>query len=140
MPRDPNRDSLYLADIVEAAGTIHRWLQENGERWPDDDILRNAVLRQLMVVGEAASCLSPEIRDRLPGVPWHEIRGFRNHAVHAYFSLDWSIVWEVAQVNLPDLGRQALALLHTDFPDIAAALGDYSVRGSPDGRTVGFEQ
>jgi Ribonuclease HepT-like len=72
----------------------------------DDDILRNAVLRQLMVVGEAASCLSSEIRDRLPEVPWQEIRGFRNHAVHAYFSLDWSIVWEVAQVNLPDLGDE----------------------------------
>lgn len=120
-------DSLYLADIAEAARTFHRWLQEHGDRWDDDDILRNAVPRQLMIVGEAASCLSPEIRDRLSEVPWREIRGFRNHAVHAYFSLDWSIVWEVAQVNLPDLGRRAMALLRTDYPDIAAALGDYPV-------------
>jgi uncharacterized protein with HEPN domain len=124
MPRDAGRDSLYLADIVEAARTIHRWLQEHGDRWADDEILRNAVLRQLMVVGEAASCLSPRIQDRLPEVPWPEIRGFRNHAVHAYFSLDWSIVWEVAHHNLPDLGRRAMALLRTDFPDVAAALGD----------------
>jgi uncharacterized protein with HEPN domain len=93
-----------------------------------------------MVVGEAASCLSPEIQDRLPEVPWREIRGFRNHAVHAYFSLDWSIVWEVAQVNLPDLGLRAMALLRTDFPDVAAALGSYSSPRSPESRTVDFEQ
>jgi uncharacterized protein YutE (UPF0331/DUF86 family) len=73
-------------------------------------------------------------------VPWREIRGFRNHAVHAYFSLDWSIVWEVAQVNLPDLGRRAMALLRTDYPDIAAALGDYSVPMNSEGRTIDFEQ
>ena len=81
MPRDPRRDSLYLADIVEAAQAIARWLRARGDWW--DDILRNAVLRQLTVVGEVASCLSPEMRDRLHGIPWHEIRGFRNHAVHA---------------------------------------------------------
>lgn len=72
MPRDPSRDSIYLADIAEAARTIYRWLQEHGHRWHDDEILRNAVLRQLMLVGEAASCLSSEIRDRLPEVKWHE--------------------------------------------------------------------
>ena len=44
-----------------------------------------------MVVGEAAACLGAGVQDRLPGIPWHEIKGFRTHAVHAYFSLDWAI-------------------------------------------------
>jgi uncharacterized protein with HEPN domain len=88
MPRD-RRESLYLADIVEAARTVARWLSEHGDRWESDDILRNAVLRQLMVIGEAASNLSEELRSTLPEIPWRQIRGFRNHAVHAYFSLDW---------------------------------------------------
>jgi uncharacterized protein with HEPN domain len=122
MPRDTRRDSLYLADIVEAARAIARWLREHGERWDEDEILRNAVLRQLTVVGEAASCLTPELRDRLRDIPWHEIRGFRNHAVHAYFSLDWAIVREVADVNLPDLEQRAMAMLRTDFPEVAQAL------------------
>ena len=60
-----------------------RWLAERGEQWDDDEILRNAVLRQLSVVGEAASCLSDDVRGRLPDIPWREIRGFRNIAVHA---------------------------------------------------------
>jgi hypothetical protein len=42
MPRDPrhDRDALYLADIVEAARTVGRWLRERGGDWQDDEILR----------------------------------------------------------------------------------------------------
>lgn len=110
--------------MVEAARTVGRWLRDRGDNWQDDEILRNAVLRQLMVVGEAAACLDTSVQDRMPGIPWREIRGFRNHAVHAYFSLDWLIVREVAEVNLPDLGDQAAELLRVEFPDVAAALDD----------------
>jgi uncharacterized protein with HEPN domain len=77
-----------------------------------------------MVVGEAAACLGAGVQDRLPGIPWHEIKGFRNHAVHAYFSLDWAIVREVAEVNLPDLGDRAAELLRIEFPAITAALDE----------------
>ena len=72
------------------------------------------------VVGEAASCLSDDVRGRLPDIPWREIRGFRNIAVHAYFSLDWDVVHEVATVNLPDMAPKVLALLRTEDPEIAA--------------------
>jgi uncharacterized protein with HEPN domain len=122
MPRDPKRDSLYLADIAEAARTVARWIERHGDGWADDEILLNAVLRQLMVVGEAASCLSAETMERLPDIPWKEIRGFRNQAVHAYFSIDWVIVREVAVTNLPELRERAIAFLRTDFPEIAAGL------------------
>ena len=60
MPRDPRRELLYLADIVESARMVERWLAERDGQWDDDEILRNAVLRQLSVVGEAASCLSDD--------------------------------------------------------------------------------
>lgn len=123
MPRDARRELLYLADIVESARTVERWLVERGDKWGEDEILRNAVLRQLSVVGEAASCLSEDIRGRLPDIPWREIRGFRNIAVHAYFSLDWDVVHEVATVNLPDIGPKVLALLRTEDPEIAAKFG-----------------
>ncbi|HEV2779436.1 MAG TPA: HepT-like ribonuclease domain-containing protein [Actinophytocola sp.] len=122
MPRDGDRDSLYLTDIVEAAQTVARWIDDHGDGWRDDEILLNAVPRQLMVVGEAANCLSSQTRERLPDVPWHRIRGFRNHAVHAYFSIDWAIVCEIAVADLPDLRRRAMVLLRADYPEIAAAL------------------
>lgn len=121
MPRDPRRDSLYLADIVEAARTIARWIQRHGDDWAEDEILLNAVLRQLLVVGEAATSLSAEALDRMPEIPWRNIRGFRNQAVHAYFSMDWSIVREVATTNVPELHDSAMVVLRAEFPQVAAA-------------------
>jgi uncharacterized protein with HEPN domain len=94
------------------------------------------VLRQLSVVGEAASCLSDGVRGRLPDIPWREIRGFRNIAVHAYFSLDWDVVHEVATVNLPDMAPKVLALLRAEDPEIAAKFdaddGDEADDNGPD--------
>jgi uncharacterized protein with HEPN domain len=105
---------------------VARWIDGRGEDWAEDEILLNAVLRQLLVVGEAASCLNDQTRARLPDVPWKEIRGFRNHAIHAYFSVDWALVREIAVVNLPDLCGRAMMLLRADFPEIADALEDGS--------------
>jgi uncharacterized protein with HEPN domain len=141
MPRDPRRELLYLADIVESARTVERWLAKRGDQWDEDEILRNAVLRQLSVVGEAASCLSEDIRGRLPDIPWREIRGFRNIAVHAYFSLDWDVVHEVATVNLPSMEPKVLALLQTEDPEIAAKFGtdDEAEDGEP-GSEAGTNQ
>ncbi|MGI5492804.1 HepT-like ribonuclease domain-containing protein [Microtetraspora malaysiensis] len=120
MPRDPRRDSLYLTDIVSACRTVRRWIGSYGVEWSDDEILQNAVLRQLMVIGEASACLSEDVRATVPVIPWREIRGFRNQAVRAYFSLDWAIVQEVVDVNLPDLERHALTMLMARYPDVAA--------------------
>jgi hypothetical protein len=64
-----------------------------------------------------------DTRERLPDVPWREIRGFRNIAVHAYFSLDWDVVHEVATVNLPDIEPRVLAVLRAEAPEIAAKFG-----------------
>lgn len=40
MPPESSRDSLYLADTVEAARTVRRWLADHGDRWEQEEILR----------------------------------------------------------------------------------------------------
>jgi uncharacterized protein with HEPN domain len=54
-----------------------------------DEVLPEAVLHHLTVMGEAISRLSRELRERLPEVPWHQIVAVRHRIVHAYFDLDW---------------------------------------------------
>ena len=75
------------------------------------DIVRRAVLQRLTEIGEAASRLSPEFRSRHADVPWSDIIGFRNIAVHAYFAVDWRIVWFAATRNAPALAERVGDLL-----------------------------
>ena len=74
-------------------------------RFLADELVQSAVLQKLSIIGEAAAKLSDATRDRLPEIPWKEIIGFRNIAVHAYFSVDWRIVLVTVADDLPMLKR-----------------------------------
>jgi uncharacterized protein with HEPN domain len=110
------RDELYLTDIVEAADSIAAFLSgREHDTFLQDDLLRSAVLHKLTVIGEAAARVSADFRERHPEIEWPDIVGFRNIAVHAYFAVDWSIVWVAATHDAPQLGRQVQEILTKEF-------------------------
>jgi uncharacterized protein with HEPN domain len=104
-------ERLYLADIDDAIASIDRWMVGcDKELFLRDDILQCAVLQKLSTIGEAASRLSAETLSKAPQVPWKEIIGFRNVAVHAYFSVDWKLVFVTAVDDLSALREAVRAL------------------------------
>lgn len=115
-------DALYLADILEAAGAIAEFV---GGMPPQSFIasrlVRSAVLQQLTVIGEAAARLSPDFKVRHPQVEWADIVAFRNIAVHAYFSVDWPMVWVAATEDAPALQIEVRRILATEYPDVRLA-------------------
>lgn len=83
-------DRLYLVDIIEAADAIAAFISGvDAEHFPNNDLVRSAVLHKLTVIGEATARISMPLRARFPETPWADIVGFRNIAVHAYFSVDF---------------------------------------------------
>jgi uncharacterized protein with HEPN domain len=118
------REELYVADLVDHTRAVREYLDGvTRERWDADRVLRDAVLYRMLLLGEIASALSDEFRDRYPDVAWRQIRAFRNLAVHRYFSVDWAVVWKIAQEEPPVLEDQALAIIRAEFPDLAQAYG-----------------
>ncbi len=117
----PRREALFVADLVEAIRDIGTFLDGvTRERWDRDHIMQSAVLHKMMVIGEIARALPDDLRDRHPDVPWRQMRGFRNIAVHQYFAIDWAVVWKIATEDVPKLESRALHILRIEFPDIAA--------------------
>jgi len=98
------RDEHWLADIRETGTSIEGFLAGvDKSAFLASDLVRSAVLHKLTIVGEAANRLTPELRARYPHLPWREIIGFRNIIVHAYFTIDWDVVWKAATESLPEL-------------------------------------
>jgi uncharacterized protein with HEPN domain len=111
------REELYLIDIIEAADSIRKFLSGiSRTKFLRDDLLRSAVLQKLSIIGEAASRLPLEFRTRHPEIEWADIIGFRNIAVHAYFSVDWAIVWITATKEVPELSQKVSDILGAEYP------------------------
>ncbi len=58
------------------------------------------------IIGEACNRISRGFKDRHSEIKWKEINGFRNISIHEYFGVDYRIVWEIAQNDLPALKGQ----------------------------------
>jgi len=110
------REQLYLADIVEAADEISEFVADvSRDDFLSNKLVRSAVLQKLTVIGEAAARLPMEFRERHQGIKWSRIVGFRNIAVHAYFSVEWPIVWTAATEDAPMLRDQIARILNGEY-------------------------
>ncbi len=111
-------ERLYLSDIVEAVDSIRDFLDGVQEsQFLNDDLIRSAVLQKLTVIGEAAARLPTEFCELHFQIPWRDIVAFRNIAVHAYFAVEWPIVWVAATEEAPLLKDQVAQILAREFPD-----------------------
>lgn len=63
----------------------------------------DAVLRNLITLGEAAKNLPEEIRNKHHDIEWKKICGLRDILTHAYFGIDNAILWEVVHSKIPEL-------------------------------------
>ena len=97
------RDELFLKDIVKAMEKIFNYTEEmTKEEFKNDDLIVDAVLRNIEIIGEAANSVSNEIHEEYKDVPWRRMIGLRNIVIHEYFGVDLNIVWQVVTVNLPE--------------------------------------
>jgi uncharacterized protein with HEPN domain len=105
-------EGLYLTDMVEAADHIAGFIAGSDfEGFQESEMLRSAVVQKLCLIGEAAARVSEELKGRHPHVPWAQIVAFRNILVHAYFGIDWDLVWRAAKNRCPVLREQAAFIL-----------------------------
>ncbi|MBI2238374.1 MAG: DUF86 domain-containing protein [Actinobacteria bacterium] len=69
-----------------------------------------AVVRALEILGEASRAVPEGIRDAHPEIPWADMTGMRNRLIHAYFEVNFDIVWRVVTEELPGLVEQLRAI------------------------------
>jgi len=99
--RDPR---LFLTDILEAIEKIERYTAGlSFDQFEANEMVLDAVVRNLEIVGEAARYIPPTLRERYTQIEWSRVVGFRNVVIHAYFAVDVEIVWTIATQRLSQL-------------------------------------
>lgn len=111
-------DTVYLKHMRDAIQRAERHLTGVAwEQFRQSEIVQDAVIRQLEIIGEATRNISEDFRRAHPYVPWSQIIGLRNRLVHAYFAVDLTIVWEIVQIDLPPLKEQIERMLRNSSLD-----------------------
>ncbi len=69
----------------------------------DDRVLNLAIVRLMEIVGEAANRAPFEERSKHPEIPWTQIISLRNRLIHGYDAIDYEILWQILNHDLPEL-------------------------------------
>jgi len=81
-------DDVYRRQMVDAVAKIERFAAGlDKDRFLAAEVVQSAVIMQLAVIGELSKRLSDEFKKSVP-LPWKQIAGFRDRAVHDYYQLD----------------------------------------------------
>lgn len=110
-----NRDNAYLLDILNAVRRIQSFaVNLTKDDFRDNEEKQSAILYQIIVMGEAAKRLSPEIRATTSHVPWKEIAGMRDILAHQYDRININTLWDVIQRDIVELEALIMPLIEAN--------------------------
>jgi len=94
---------MFIEDILEAMGKISSYTKSfTFEMFEKNEMIIDAVIRNLEIIGEASKNIPGEVREKYPDIPWRRMIGLRNIVIHEYFGVDLDIIWEIITRNLPE--------------------------------------
>lgn len=108
-------DIVYLEHILDCVQAIEEFTTNGKDAFFASRMIRDAVVRNLEVIGEASKKVSETTRQAQKHVPWREMAGLRDVLIHDYFGVDTKIVWNVVERELPRLKSMVKEILRTQF-------------------------
>lgn len=99
-----DRNRLYILHILDAIETIEEYVAGfDFNKFSDDRLVQDGVIRQFSIIGEAAKRLSEDMKEEYKEIPWKDICGMRDNLIHDYMGIDLDEVWKTATQDLNSL-------------------------------------
>lgn len=110
--KDNKNNSVYLRHILDSIGKIRRYLKgKTFEEFAMDEMRVGATVRELEIIGEAASNLDNDFREAHPNIQWSKMISMRNFLIHQYFGVSEKVVWGTYKNDLDGLEAKITSLL-----------------------------
>lgn len=103
---------FFLQDIKNSLEKIFNYTKNiNFDEFLADEKTRDAVERNLEIIGEAVKNISIEIRQTHPNIPFRQVAGMRDKLIHDYFGIDYEIIWKTITDKLPEFYSDIIKLI-----------------------------
>jgi uncharacterized protein with HEPN domain len=100
----PRAWAFYLDDMIGFAEKVLAYTNGLDQgRFVREDLVYDATLRNLELIGEAATHIPESVRAANANVPWRLIVATRNRLIHGYLGIDNDTLWSIIQDDLPAL-------------------------------------
>ena len=97
-------DIVRMHHILDAAKEAVSFAQGKTRKSLDKNrMLVLSLVKDIEIIGEAATNVSNDCHERFPHIPWKSIINMRNRLIHAYFDINLDIVWQTVTEDLPSL-------------------------------------
>ena len=100
-----------LQDMLQAIDAITSYATSNYEAFLVDEKTQDAIMFNLIILGEAANQISLAFQEEHPEIPWSSMIGTRNIMVHGYDQVRLQIVWDIVHRDLDSLKQSLLGLM-----------------------------
>ncbi len=103
---------IYLTHILQSIEKIETSFAKISAAGFNKDIdLQDATIRRLEVIGEAVKNIPASLKRKYSEVQWRKIAGTRDILIHAYFSVDIGLVYDIVKKDLPNFKIQIITIL-----------------------------
>jgi uncharacterized protein with HEPN domain len=100
---------FYLDDMIAFAVKVLDYTEGyDQERFEVDGKVYDATIRNLELIGEAATSIPDHVRSATPEIPWRQIVATRNRLIHGYLGIDNDILWSIIRDDIPPLLQQLI--------------------------------
>lgn len=80
----------------------------------ENEVVFDAVLRNLEIIGEAAKSIPQLVRQRHPGIEWRKLAGLRDVLAHNYFGLEPETIWDIVTNALPPVAARLAPIISAE--------------------------
>lgn len=102
--RPPREWRFYVSDMIEFCEKVLFYCSgKSQDEFLADGIRYDGTLRNLELIGEAATHIPSAVRAAHPDIPWRAIIGARNQLAHAYVFIDNDVIWSIIREAVPAL-------------------------------------